>query len=404
MKVGRTLTAGRPHIALRRALVAAQVALSLVLLVAALLFGRSLFNLLRLDAGFEQAGILEADVDLSHADLPDEARRVLRRALLDRIRAIPDVDAAAAAGVVPLVGRQYRNVFLDGPAGRRKELTYSNRVGPEYFRTLGTSLVAGRDVDERDTPASPAVAVVNESFVRQLIAGNPLGATFRLEGGATGEPGSIVYTVVGVVENAKYANLREDFKPIVYLAESQNVRAGSFDQIFIRSRAPIATLMPRVKRVIESTNAEVSFHFHDFQEQIRDSLLQDRLMATLCGFFAVLAALLATIGVYGVMSYSVAQRTAEIGIRLALGAARRQIAALVLGEALLFVGIGLVIGLALALAAGRAADAMLFGLQPSDPLTLAAAAVLLAIVAAAAGYLPARRAARSDPMQALRCE
>ena len=206
-----------------------------------------------------------------------------------------------------------------------------------------------------------------------------------------------------MVKNAKYGSLREEFRPVVYLAESQQDAPGAFAQFLIRGRSPAGTLRPAVARTL-AAQPGVAFHFHDFQAQIRYSLRQDRLMATLCGFFAVLGALLAAIGVYGVNAYAVAQRTNEIGLRVALGADRRAILAMILREASGLVAAGLLAGAAVAVLAARAVRSMLFGLQPDDPATFLAAVLLLAIAALAASYLPARRAAQVDPMVALRAD
>jgi predicted permease len=379
------------------------VALSLVLLVAGLLFVRSLVNLLSVDAGFRQDGILEADVDLTRVDLPPERRLAFRRDLLDRVRVLPEVDGAAAASTVPMVGNWWRSIYADSGRRERQGNARFNRISSGYFTTLGTAFVDGRDFDDRDTPGSPPVAIVSESFAARFVGrGSPLGATFRLEG-PEGTP-EVVVQIVGVVRDSKYGSLREDFGPLVYLAASQLERAGSFDQILIRSRVPLAALVPVVSRALDGAHARISFHFHDFQEQIRYSLLRDRLMANLCGFFAALAVILSTIGVYGVMSYSVVQRTNEIGVRLALGAPRRSILLLVLREAAVVVGVGVGAGAVLAWISTKAARDLLYGLQPSDPATLAAGVLLLAAAAAAASYLPARRAANADPLIALRCE
>ena len=272
-----------------------------------------------------------------------------------------------------------------------------------YFQTLGTSLLAGRDFDDRDALTSPGVAVVNEAFVRKLLAGvDPLGATFRLEG-PSGEPGSTIQ-VVGVVENTKYADLREDFKPIVFLAESQNTRPGAFDQILIRSGASRAVLMTGVKRAIETASADVSFHFHDFQEQIRvfpaARPVDGDVLRLLCGVVSG-----ARDG-RSLRRHLLFGRSAEQRNRDSAGARRRETVHRVpdLREALSLLGVGLVAGLVVALVTGRLATAMLFGLPPHDPLTLLAAAALLALTTVAASYLPARRASRSEPLAALRCE
>jgi putative ABC transport system permease protein len=290
MKLGaRTVTAGRSHARLRRVLVAAQLALALVLLVGGLLFGRSLVGLLTLDAGFQQAGILELDLDLRRGTLSDAGRLSIQRDVLNGIRGLPDVEGVASASNVPLVRKSYRHVFVDGATGRIRGLANFNRVSAGYFDTLRTTVVAGRDFDERDTASSPPVVIVNERFAQQFLAPGPVvGATFRPEG-TRGEPGPMVQ-VVGLVNNAKYASLREDFRPLVYLAESQNVSVPQESQILIRTRSPLPAMTAQVQRLVESASADVSFHFHDFQQQIRYSLRQDQLMATLCGFFALLGA------------------------------------------------------------------------------------------------------------------
>jgi predicted permease len=327
-----------------------------------------------------------------------------RDAGIDLGEPVPGIDAAASVSTVPLVGDWRQAVYLVGQsADVRRHQSRFNRVSSGYFKTLEIPLVAGRDFDEHDRPATPRAVIANESFAVELLNGaSPLGVTFQLDG-PNGRPDAL-YQIVGVVQNTKYESLREPFQPIVYLAVSQVASPGPFDQILVRSTLPGSRLMSAVKRAIEETNPAIAFHFHDFQEQLRYSILQERLMAALCGFFALLAAVLATIGVYGIISYSVAQRTNEIGIRLALGADRRAIRRLILGEAATLVGVGLAAGAALASISTKAASALLFGLQPNDPPTLFAAIALLASVAAAASYLPARRASTVDPMVALRCE
>jgi putative ABC transport system permease protein len=244
---------------------------------------------------------------------------------------------------------------------------------------------------------------VNESFVRRFLgSASPLGRTFRSKVGP-GEPDHI-YEVAAVVKDTKYEDLREDFTPIVYLAASQEEKPGSHGQILLRSSLPIPDMMAPVRQALGEVNPGIAFHFHVFKTQIRESLMRERLMALLSGFFGVLAALLASIGLYGVLSYTVAQRTQEIGIRLALGAGRGQIVKMIMREATLLLIAGLAVGMALALAAAKTAGALLYGLKPHDPATFLLAAGLLALVAAAASYLPAWRAAKVDPMIALKCE
>ena len=400
---GRATTAGRERFAVRRGLVVSQVALSLVLLVGALLFVRTLRNLVTLDAGFQRDHILINDVDLSPLRIPVANRVAYKQELLARTRAIPGVISAATARVVPVSGNGWNdNISIPGTTVQRKIADF-NRVSPGYFRTVGTPLLAGRDFDDRDTAASPQVAIVTEKFVKKFLAGsNPIGRTFGVvqQGGKPDR----IYQIVGLVRDTKYNDLREEFMPIVFVAEAQDDSPDLEAQFMIRSDAPLTDLIPAVKRTIAEVNPAMVLNFSVFDTMIREGLLRERLMATLSGFFGFLAAILAMIGLYGVISYMVARRRNEIGIRMALGADRSSIVALIMQEAGTLLGIGLTIGTVLALIAGSTASALLFGLRPSDPWTLTMAALSLAAVAAAASFLPARRAATLDPMQALREE
>jgi putative ABC transport system permease protein len=400
----RGMTASRERFSLRRALVALQVALSLVLVVGALLFSRSLSNLLAEDAGFQPKGILITSISLPRLNLPEERRLDFKRDLLERIRAIPGVDSAADTNVVLLSGNAWGNdVWLDGSdSGQRTNSSFS-RISSDYFKTLATRLLAGRDFDDRDTTRSPNVAIVNESFARQLVNGaNPIGARFWRE--ATPNDPERVYEIVGVVKDTKYRDLRLDFAPIAFLPLSQDPYPSQFAQILIRSSATMSNVISPVKQALEEINPKIVVNFRVFETQIWDSLLRERLMATLSAFFGFLAAMLAAIGLYGVISYGVAGRTKEIGIRMALGAERRDVLWLILREALLLVSIGVAIGLPAVLAATRLVSSLLFGLKPADPVSLSVAIILMFIVAAMAGYIPARRATKVDPMVALRYE
>jgi len=277
------------------------------------------------------------------------------------------------------------------------------RVSDGYFDTIGTKIVAGRPITAQDTQASRQVAVVNEAFISKFMNGrSPLGKVLRKVVG----PGERVpsYEIVGVVKNTKYGELREQFRPIAFVAERQTDKPDQFANIFIRSSAALGPLVSAVKGALGDFGPDIGIDFRVFKTELWNSLLRDRLMATLAGFFGALAVLLATIGLYGVMSYIVVRRTNEIGIRMALGAGRPQVVHMMLREAGIFLCIGVVIGTVLALAAGRAAASMLFNLRPYDPPTLALAISALAAVGLAASLIPARRAAGMDPMKALRDE
>jgi putative ABC transport system permease protein len=284
-----------------------------------------------------------------------------------------------------------------------RQNTWFTRVSTGYFRTMQTPLLAGRDIDLHDTPTSPGVAIVNQEFSRKFLGGaSPIGKSLRVQTGP-GEPEQ-VYQIVGLAKNSKYYDLRENFRPIAFVAEAQNKTPDDGWNVVVRSSMPLGPLMAALKKTVLEENPGASLRFRVFRTQVRDSLLRERLMATLSGFFGVLAVILAPVGLYGVIAYMVARRRGEIGIRIALGADRGNVLRLVLGEAALLLAVGLAIGGLLAIAVARTASSLLFGLQPNDPSTIAAAIAFLASVAIAASLLPAWRAARLDPMNALREE
>jgi putative ABC transport system permease protein len=400
---GRGMTSGRERFSLRRILVVTQVALSLVLLVGALLFVRTLRNLVTLDPGFRQDGMIVADLDLTHLNIPAERRQAFKRDLLDRLRALPGVDGAADAGIVPISGNSWNdNILIEGDE-KRKFVPWFNRVTPGYFKTLRTPLLAGRDFDVHDDSNSPKVAIVNETFVQKFLNGqNPVGVKFRIES-YIGRP-TPTYLIVGLAKDTKYSDLREDPIPLVYVAMAQDDQPDNFPQFLIRSSLSPSATLPVIKEAILQNGPQTVIEFHTLQTQIRDSLLRERLMATLSGFFGFLAVLLATIGLYGVISYTVARRTNEIGIRLAMGAQRGNVIGMIMREAGILFAVGITVGGVLALLAARTAASLLYGLKPCDPATLVMSVMLLAIVAAAASFLPARRASKVDPMMALRYE
>jgi putative ABC transport system permease protein len=400
----RGVTPSRAGFGLRKVLVLAQVALSLVLLVGGLLFSGSLRNLLSVDAGFRQNGVLITSLDFSRAKVPVARRVVFKRDLMDRIRALPMVDSAGETGIIPLSGNGIsNNVWIDGSDGKRKMESNFNWIGGGYLRAMGMGLLAGRDFDGRDSIPAPQTAIVNQSFARRLELGeNPVGKRFRRES----TPGSpeLIVEVIGLVRDTKYYNLREEFSPIAYLSIAQDPEPDPFAQILVRSAAPLAHVTSGIRSAIAAVNPAIGADFRPFQTLVRDGLLRERLMATLSGFFALLAAVIAALGLYGVMSYLVVQRTNEIGIRMALGADRGNIVSLVMKEAATLLAVGLAAGTVAVLATVHVAASMLFGLKPYDSGTLAFAAALLAAVTALASYLPARRAARLEPMSALRQE
>jgi putative ABC transport system permease protein len=400
----RGMTSGRERFGLRRVLVVSQVALSLVLLMGSLLFVRTLRNLLTLDPGFRSDGIIVVSIDITRLNIAADQRQSFKRDLLDRMRALPGIDGAADTGdIVPISGNSWNeNVFIAGDE-KRQATPWFSRVSPGYFKTMRTAFLAGRDFDNHDTATSPKVAIVNETFVRKFLNGeNPIGVTFR-EDTFVGKP-TPMYQIVGFVKDAKYVDLREEPRPVVYLTAAQDDRPDNFPQFLIHASVPPAVALPAIKETILQSGPQIIIEFHTLQTQIRDSLLRERLMATLSGFFGLLAVLLATIGLYGVISYTVARRTNEIGIRVALGAQRAHVIGMIMREAGILLAVGVIAGAALALLAARTATSLLYGLKPHDPATLAVAVTALAVVAALASFLPAQRAAKLDPMVALREE
>jgi putative ABC transport system permease protein len=398
---GRGLTATRARFGARRVLVVCQVALSLVLVVAALLFVRSLHKLLTLNAGFQRTGILVVNIDFTRLNIPSAQRLEFKRELLERIRMLPGVEGAATATSIPLGGNSSNdNIFING---EQKEPADLNQVSDHFFSTMGTPLLAGRDFDNRDSLNSPAVAIVNQAFAQKYFPGNnPLGKNFRA-GDSPDQPHPLT-EVIGVVKNTKYDDLRKDFPPIFYSPAAQDREPAPDARMLVRSTLGLGSLMEEVKTAITQTNPAIDLQFRAFADQIQEGLLRERLLAMLSEFFGFLAGLLATIGLYGVISYMVARRTGEIGIRMALGANRRDIVAMVMREAGTLLAVGLAVGAVLSLFAARAAAALLYGLKPDDPLTLIASAVILAAAATAASFLPAQRAASLDPIVALREE
>ena len=399
---GRGLTANRERFGLRRLLVASQIAFSLFLLVGAMLFVRSLQNLMQAQTGFRQEGILIADLSFARAN--PASIPAFQKTLLARIRAVPGVISAAGTSVVPLSGGIWDNrVWPDGKDMEHSSETLLTRISPRYFRTLETPVLSGRDFDDNDAPGSAKVAIVNQVFAKKIVGeGNPIGRQFHIE--ATPSNPETVYQIVGLVVNTKYRNLRGEFEPIAYLPLAQNADPSLSNQLLIRSSLPPASLLPSLRRAIGEVDPNAGFSFQEFTTQIGEMLLPERLMATLSTAFGMLAGLLSAIGIYGVISYLVARRRNEIGIRMALGADRAQILGMVLRESVEVLAMGLAGGTVLALGAGAFAGSMFFGLKAYDARVLGSAAALLALVAMAATWFPARRAANVDPTIALRDE
>jgi len=396
---GRGLTASRERFSFQRFLVVLQVSVSLVLVVGASLFVRSFRNLMTVDPGFRQSGVLIGYFDFTQLKLGPSELKPFDRELLDEIRSVPQVEAAATTTNIIIGGGMWSLGIRAGSVEGSARFTW---VSPGYFDTLETPILNGRDFSRSDTGNSTRVAIVNQNFARRYFGEtDPLGKTFR----TAVEPHypEAEYQIIGVTRDTRYFDLRNEIQPMAYgVADQYPPGKGPWSMQYVRSSAPLGPVATAIKRRLTASHPAIAMEFREFRKEIQAGLLRERVMAWLSGFFGALAVLLATIGLYGVMAYTVVRRRNEIGIRMALGASRQQVLSLVMKEAAILVAVGVAIGTACSLALARTAATLLFGLRADDPLTFTGAAVLLATVAALGSFLPARRASRLDPMIALR--
>jgi putative ABC transport system permease protein len=403
----RGAISGASRFTLGKVLVTGQVALSLVLVAGAGLFVGSLRNLLAVDAGFNPRNILLAEIGVTPSRVPKPLRIALFQTVLARLQAIPGVRSAASSFLTPVSHSTWNEVVH--PEGyndqaKLENLVYLNRVSPDYFQTMGTPLLNGRIFSNRDTLAAPKVIVISEYTARHFWgAANPLGKTIGMEK-FDAPTEQDLYQVVGLVKDIKYETLDE--KPLMtgYVPASQDPDPRPGITYALRFDGSLQALTPAIRAAVGAVDPGISLTFRSFETQIEDSLMQPRLVALLSSFFGFLALLLAMVGLYGLISYSATRRSAEIGIRIALGAQARAVVWLVLRDVVVMLAGGVLLGLAGSLAAGRLITSLLFGMHPTDPTTIASAAILLCAAALLAGYLPARRAAGIDPMRALREE
>ncbi len=423
-----TTDAGRTHRwSLQRTLVAFQVALSLILLAGAGLFVRTLANLRDLDPGMNRENLLFVDTNLGQLGYQPQRERTFNERLRDDVQRMPGVRSASLAAITPLSGSRWNNdVQIEGYRWKPDEPPYvdMNAASPRYFETAGIPIVLGRDfrdsdnaavlpdrpkeppkpgADGPDIPGPPRVAIVNEAFTRKFLRGQqPIGK--RLCYGEKWNASKTV-EIVGVVRDARYFDLKKAVEPMIYqpaFREGSGIGGGT---LCIRTTGDPNRLDETIRRrMADLDNAVVITEAHTMEDNLNRNLVQERFVAMLGGFFGIVSLLLAAIGLYGVMSQTVTRRTREIGIRMALGAEARRVLWLVLRDALLMVSIGAIVGAAAALALTRYTESMLFGIQPQDPLTFVAAFAVLLSITALAGFLPARRATRVEPMRALRNE
>jgi predicted permease len=398
----RNTTSSRDVLGLRRTLVVAQIALSVVLLFGSLLFARTLHNLTTADPGFNPRGLVVAGITFRRLEVPADRRMAFRNEVAERVRALPGVQGAAAVRIVPLGGNAIGNdVWSEGDRAHLFNSLF-NVAGPGYFATLGTPLVAGRDFDERDVAESTPVAIVSEKFAERLQRGpSIIGSRFTRQ--ATPSSAEKTFEIIGVVKNSTYLDLKEDLSPVAFLADAQS-SPSAYLELIVRSPLPPATVTAAITRTLADLDSRIGVNYRVMTTDIRDTLVRERLLATLSGGFGALAAILTLVGLYGLVAYTVARRTNEIGIRMALGARAPDIARLIVHETGVLLVMGIVAGIVLALAGGRAAASLLFGVRPHDPLTLLGAVAGLSLIALGASYFPARRATKIEPVAALRVD
>ncbi len=391
---------GATRFHLGKALVAGQIALSLILLVGATLFVGTLRNLLAVDLGLDPSNVLFVAANFERTNIAQPQRSNAYLEILDRLRALPGVASAATVGIRPISGLVWNDTLA--PEGYKEKsrwdtLTLLNRVSPGYFEAIGTPILLGRDFDARDRLHSPSVMILGEKAAKDFFGDrNPIGKIVALQDSP--------YQVVGVVKNVKYWAVEEETELTAYVATAQDPVPGPQISYVIRAGVPMDGLTPAIRSLMAQVHPAISLEFHGFESQISESLMQPRVVALLSTVFGSLALLLAMIGLYGITAYGVAARQGEIGIRMALGAQARAVIWLVLRDVLLLLAVGMALGLVASAALGRLVTSLLFGIQPSDPVYGAGAALVLAAATALAAYLPARRAARLDPLTALREE
>jgi predicted permease len=387
-------------------LIVVQVALSLMLVVGAGLFLRTFGTLATLDLGLDRDAILVVDVDASRAAPDPAGRRAVFDRVLENAAGVPGVAGVGFSTITPVSGSGWNGgVNVGGQRGApdRARMTFFNAITPGWLGTYGTALKAGRDFDARDSASAPRVAIANEAFVARFVGGSPVGYVVQVDMGPRDE--DVPLEIVGVVENAVYRSVRDPVPPVLYLPWSQVHSGGApaSATLSLRAAAGSPMLLSRsVGEAILRANGDLSMTFRPLAAFVDGALVRERIMAMLSGFFGGLALLLAGIGMYGMTSYAVTNRRAEIGIRMALGADAAQVVRMVMRQFAILVAIGLVIGGAASIWSASYVETLLYGLPAKDPLTLAGAAGVLIATGAVAAWLPARRAARIDPARVLR--
>ena len=395
------VSAGAGHVRLRKGLVIAQVALSLLMLIGATLFARSLHNLKNVDLGFRTERLVEFELEPALNGYPAERTRRFAEDVQQRLAAVPGV-RSAAFGMNPVMAGDYaqRTIRVEGYQPKEDENMNPNvdSVSPGYFSTLGIPLLLGRDFSAGDRAGAPEAAIVNDDFARYFFGSqNPIGRRFGF-----GRNAATTLRIVGVVRSSKYGAVNDEPVRVVYTPFLQDGNPSRV-MVYARTSADPKTLFGEIRHEINALDAALPITgLRTMEDQVDASLATPRLIATLSLFFGALATMLAAIGLYGVMAYTVSRRSREIGIRLALGAGRGNVLGLVMRDVAMLTGAGVVIAIPAALALTRLVRSQLFGILPTDAASIALAAGTLIVVALAAGYVPALRASRVNPVTSLR--
>jgi len=389
----------------RTTLATVQIAMSMALLVPAGLFAKSLFNVSRVDLGLKADHMAVFGIAPELNSYTTERTRQLFERMEDELSAIPGVTSVVAAIVPVLAGDNWGNsLAVEGfEAGPDTNTNASfNGVGPGYFKTMGIPLMAGREFTRADVFGAPKVAIVNQAFAKKFNLGdNPIGKRFGLGGG---QGTKLDIEIVGMAQDAKYSDVKDAPPPQYFLPYKQEERLG-YGYFYVRTATPPEQMLSTIPAAMRKLDASLPLdEVKTMETQIRDNVAQDRIISTLSVAFALLATVLAAIGLYGVLAYTVAQRTREFGLRMALGADGGAVRGLVMKQVVRMAVVGGVIGMAIAIGVGRLAKSLLFEMEGYDPLVLTAATFALALVALGAGFIPALRASKTDPMTALRYE
>ncbi len=387
-----------------KTIVAFQVALSTLLVVGAALFGRTLLNLDSVDPGFRTDHLVLFRIQLPRSEYPPPADVELFRNVEEKLNAVPGVESATLSNNALLADNTSIDDFIreDLPPDNKPHSAWDTSVGQSFFQTMGIPILAGRGFDGSDTPTSVKVAVINQALAREYFPdSNPIGKSFH----GYYFVDQVPFRIVGICHNTRFHNLRQQPPPTYYVLYSQLPRSDGEMTYEVRTRIQPAALVPGLQQAVRSIDKNLPLiDVRTQAEQIDDTIQQEKLLSWLTAAFGMLALVLACIGIYGLMAYTVAQRTSEIGIRLALGAQAGQVMRMILSETLLLTAAGILAGTAVMLLLTRSLQSMLYGLSPDDPLTYVLSGLTLVVVALLAGFVPARAAARVNPIQALRHE